>query len=74
MAEAKEKKEVKMVKIKVPRDRQRPDMTVGVNGKFWQIKRGVEVEVPSYVAEVVNESIAQEEKAADLIDSISTPL
>jgi len=73
MAEAKEKKEVKepkMVKVKVPRDRQRGDMTVGVNGKFWLIKRGVEVEVPESVAEVINFSIEQDEKAQDLIDSL----
>ncbi len=73
MAE-KAKKETKMVKIKIPRDRQRPDMTVGVNGKFWKIKRGVEVEVPDYVAEVVNSSIEQDEKAQEFIDANSEAL
>ena len=57
-----------MVKIKIPRDRQRGDMVVGVNGKFWQFQRGKEVEVPESVAEVINWSIEQDERAEDLIN------
>lgn len=66
--EVKEVKGPKMVKIKIPRDRQRGDMVVGVNGKFWQFQRGKEVEVPESVAEVINWSIEQDERAEDLIN------
>ena len=50
-----EKKNVeKTVKIKLPRDRrEQEDVFVGVNERTWLIKRGVEVEVPQCVAEVL---------------------
>lgn len=42
------------VKIKLPRERRdQEDVFVGVNERTWLIKRGVEVEVPSCVAEVL---------------------
>lgn len=45
---------VKMVKIKLPLTRtEKEDVYVAVNGKSYQIKRGEEVEVPAYVAEVL---------------------
>lgn len=44
----------KTVKIKLPRERRdQEDVFVGVNERTWLIKRGVEVEVPSCVAEVL---------------------
>ena len=44
----------KKVKIKLPLTRtDRDDVYVGLNGKTYLIKRGVEVEVPDYVAEVL---------------------
>ena len=44
----------KMVKIKIPRDRNNDsDVFVSVNMRTWQIQRGVEVEVPECVAEVL---------------------
>ena len=70
--EVKEVKGPKLVKIKIPRDRQRGDMVVGVNGKFNHYKRGVELEVPESFAEVINRSIEQDERAADLIDTQRT--
>ena len=47
----------KKVKIRLPitRDDQ-DDVFVGVNGRTWLIKRGVEVEVPEVVAKVIAES------------------
>ena len=50
-----EKKNVeKTVKIKLPRERrEQEDVFVGVNERTWLIKRGVEVEVPQCVAEVL---------------------
>jgi hypothetical protein len=50
MATATEKK----VKIKLPLTRtEKDDAYVCVNGKSYQIKRGETVEVPEYVAEVL---------------------
>ena len=44
----------KMVKIKIPRTRaDEEDVFVSVNMETFLIKRGVEVEVPDYVAEVL---------------------
>lgn len=70
MAEAKNTE--KKVKIILPLTRtEKNDVPVGVNGKTWLIKRGVEVEVPECVAEVLRNSeemlakaMAFEEQAA----------
>lgn len=44
----------KKVKIRIPLTRENSsDVFVGVNGRSWLIKRGVEVEVPECVAEVL---------------------
>ena len=52
-APANEAKE-KMVTIKIPRvKKDQPDTFVSVNERTWQIKPGVEVEVPACVAEVL---------------------
>lgn len=54
------------VKIKLfkDNDKYKDDVVVGVNGKLYQIKRGVEVEVPLCVAEIINNSIRQDEETA----------
>ena len=50
MAEAKQK----MVKIRIPRTKaDQEDVFVSVNLNTYLIKRGVEVEVPDFVAEVL---------------------
>lgn len=62
----------KTVKIILPLTRtEKNDVPVGVNGNTWLIKRGVEVEVPECVAEVLRNSeemlakaMAFEEQAA----------
>lgn len=44
----------KMVKIRIPRTKQdQEDVFVSVNMETFIVKRGVEVEVPDYVAEVL---------------------
>lgn len=56
MAEAKKETvaKAKTVKIKLPLTRtEKDDVFVGVNGNTWLIKRGVEVEVPECVVEVL---------------------
>ena len=47
----------KMVKIRIPRLKaDQEDVFVSVNMRTWLIKRGVEVEVPECVAEVLRHS------------------
>ena len=57
MSETIKKTEVpkeKMVKVRIPRTRaDQEDVPVWVNERSWLIKRGVEVEVPECVAEVL---------------------
>lgn len=68
-----EKKTPKMVKIRLPLTRtEKNDEYVAVNGKSYLIKRGETVEVPDYVAEVLQHSeemlsvsMAYEEKAKE---------
>ena len=44
----------KMVKIRIPRTKAvQEDVFVSVNARTWLVKRGVEVEVPECVAEVL---------------------
>lgn len=44
----------KMVKIRIPRIKaNQEDVFVSVNERTWIVKRGVEVEVPECVAEVI---------------------
>ena len=44
----------KMVKIRIPRtSAKQEDVPVWVNERSWMVKRGVEVEVPECVAEVL---------------------
>ena len=57
MAETVKKTEApkeKMVKIRIPRtSAKQEDIPVWVNERSWMIQRGVEVEVPECVAEVL---------------------
>ena len=56
MSETKKTEETKekLVKIRIPRTRaDQEDVPVWVNNRSWLIKRGVEVEVPECVAEVL---------------------
>ena len=46
--------EIKMVKIRIPRTRKdEPDVFASVNDYTCIVKRGVEVEVPDFIAEVL---------------------
>lgn len=64
---------VKSIKIKLYKDNDRysRDVQVIVNGKVYIIKRGIEVEVPEFVAEAIENAQAQSQRAMELIDSIS---
>ena len=62
----------KKVKITLMRDNKnyQGDVFVGVNGETWQIQRGVEVEVPEYVAEVLKNSMKQDNLAFGLMQDL----
>lgn len=52
--EAKTEAKEKLVKIRIPKTKEnQADEFVSVNDRTWQIQRGVEVEVPECVAEVL---------------------
>lgn len=62
--------EPKMAKIKISRERKdQGDVEVSVNGRVWQIKRNVEVEVPEYVAEVLENTKKMDELRMERIES-----
>lgn len=59
----------KRVKMRLFKDSERysGDVTVCVNGVFYKIKRGEEVEVPASVAEVLEHSDKQTQYTAEVI-------
>lgn len=59
-----------LVSVKLFKDsgKYKDDVFVAVNGKGWQIKRGVQVQVPRYVALVLEQSLAQDTATAELMD------
>jgi hypothetical protein len=63
-------KSPKMVKIKLFKDKgeYKDDVFVAVNGIRYQIQRGVEVEVPDFVKEVLDNSDRQDRLTAELIE------
>lgn len=65
-----EQKKEKMVTIHLFRDTERykDDVIVGLNGKMYQIKRGMDVEVPEAVAEIIENSRKQDQQTADMIE------
>lgn len=60
------------VKIKIPLTKtEKDDVFVGVNGKTYLIKRGVEVEVPRAVAEILAHKERMLETAIEFEASIA---
>ena len=55
----------KMVKVRLFKDNQNytSDVFVSVNGENYLIKRGVTVDVPDYIAEVLENSQKEDENA-----------
>ena len=60
----------KMVKILLPRGRKNEEnfVIVSVNGRSWKIMRGVEVSVPEYVAEVLENGRMMAQTARRYVD------
>ena len=48
-------------------EKYKDDITVGVNGKMYRIKRGVQVMIPRNVYNVLMRSMNQDAKTADMI-------
>ena len=44
---------------------------IGVNGRSWKIMKGVEVEVPDYVAEVLENAEMMAEEARRYVDRMA---
>lgn len=65
-------KKENLVEIELFKDnwKYKDDVTVGVNGEFWQIKRGEKVKVPAHVAEVIRNSLAQQKSTSQLISNL----
>ena len=64
----------KLVKIKIPLERGKSnnDVFVSVNDRTWQIKRGVTVEVPECVAEVILHEEEQMLKAIEYQEAMAS--
>lgn len=67
-------REENLVPIRLFRDgdKYKDDVFVAVNGRSWQIRRGETVMVPDYVAEVLEQSMAQDNATANLIERESS--
>ena len=64
----------KTVKVRIPKTKeQQDDVFVSVNNRTWQIMRGVEVEVPECVAEVLMHQQEMLEKAMEFEEKATKP-
>ncbi|WP_302327809.1 hypothetical protein [Enterocloster lavalensis] len=63
---APEKEETETIYLFEDDDKYSAPLFVGVNGRFYMVKRGVDVEVPKSVSEIIKNSMAQKkvERAA----------
>ena len=61
------------VKILLPRGRKNEEnfILVSVNGRSWKIMKGVEVEVPDFVAEVLENAEMMAETARRYVDKMA---
>ena len=63
----------KMSKVFLPRGRKNEEnfVIVSVNGRSWKIMRGVEVSVPEYVAEVLENGRMMADTARRYMDTMA---
>ena len=59
------------VKLFVDNDKYKEDVVVCVNGKAYVIKRGVEVLVPRFVKEVIDNSMSQDGNTARMLQGLA---
>ena len=62
----------KMVKVRLPKatNGESNSVIASVNGRVFQIKRGIEVEVPAPIAEVLQHSMEAEAEADEFIEGL----
>lgn len=61
------------VKIRLPVNRENPgdnEVVVGLNGRFYKIRRGATVEVPKAVALILQQSEEQDAATLEMIEAI----
>ena len=70
---AKKKDSTAMVKVLIPRGRKNEEnfVIIGVNGRSWKIMKGVEVKIPDYVAEVLENAEIMAEEARRYVDKMA---
>ena len=61
---------VRKIRLYKDNDRYKHDVQVIVNGRVYLIQRGIEVEVPDFVAEVLENAQAQSQLAIEVSDAI----
>ena len=63
----------KKVKVFLPRGRKNEEnfVIVSVNGRSFKIMKGVEVEVPDYIAEVLENSRMMADAARQYVDAVA---
>lgn len=68
-----EKRMQELVPVKLFKDKNKykDDVIVSVNGKIYQIQRGVEVKVPRFVKEVIDNGLEQDTRAAEAVEELS---
>ena len=59
-----------LVRYTIPYQRGRTEELFGINGKIWRIQRGVEVTIPRYLKEYIEERLAAREAAYRANDEI----
>ena len=69
MAESNTQKSTKTIRLYKDNDKYKDDVQVIVNGKVFIIQRGVDVEVPDFVAEVLDNAQKQAQYAIEVSDS-----
>ena len=62
-----EKPEKVIVRLFKDNERDKDDVIVGLNGRLYQIQRGIDVEVPAGVAEILNNSMKQDTDTANYL-------
>ena len=62
--------EKEFVKVKLFKDdyRYKDDVYVGINGKNWNIKRGKEIPLPKYVADFIEQTVAEEARIWEKVE------
>ena len=63
----------KMVSVTIPRGRKQEEnfVIVSVNGRSWKIMKGVQVQVPDYVAEVLENGRMMADTARRYVDKMA---